>query len=250
MSNQPTQATILLFSRGPDDESAKSRLRKTLPSSVVSLLHRAFVLDTLTLLEQFVTRVDLSCYWDVESENELSSLRHLIPASHEIQQGVSFAEKLTNSLLHQRCKTSAPIVLIGSDCPLLSPEILLQAIEATESGNLVIGPAPQGGFYLVGLPETADVNDFGEVFQDALEVCALRDKYSVFPLHLLPFLYDIDLEDDLISLLGELRLIHKLNANSEPPHSQAWLPEKTYQALEGMCVIRNESSRDKKIASR
>ncbi|MGA1191963.1 MAG: TIGR04282 family arsenosugar biosynthesis glycosyltransferase [Bdellovibrionota bacterium] len=247
MSKPSSRTTVLLFSRSPTDQKAKSRLQRTLPPSLVTQLHSAFVLDTLTALQTIAERVEIVCSWSVENENEISLLRHLIPARHEIQQGVSFAEKLTNSLLNKTRLASGPIVVIGSDCPLLSPQILVEAIEATESGSLVIGPAPLGGFYLAGLPEKADINGFGEVFQDALEVCALREKYNTLPLHLLPFLYDIDLEEDLVSLLGDLRLIHENILSSKIHPSQTWLPEKTYHILKGLHVMRNESSRDKKI---
>lgn len=250
MSKQTSRATVLLFSRSPDDRKAKSRLQETLPPSFVNQLHRAFVLDTLTVLKDVIGIAQIECCWDVESENELSSIRCLIPAHHEIQQGDSFAEKLTNSLLHLRQRTSGPIVVIGSDCPLLSPPILRQAIEATQSGRLVIGPAPQGGFYLVGLPEKADVNGFSEIFRDALEVCGLRAKYQDFLLHLLPFLYDIDLEEDLISLLGDLRLIKEHTLAPELESPQSWLPEETYRLLKELHVERKKNSRDKKIATR
>jgi glycosyltransferase A (GT-A) superfamily protein (DUF2064 family) len=207
------------------------------------------VLDTFTVLREVTETAQIECSWDVESENELSTLRYLIPAHHKIQRGVSFAEKITNSLLDLRQRTSGPIVVIGSDCPLLSPTILRQAIEATQSGRLVIGPAPQGGFYLVGLPEKTDVNGFGEIFRDALEVCGLRAKYQDFLLHLLPFLYDIDLEEDLISLLGDLRLIKEHISAPELESPPSWLPEETYHLLKELHVVRNENSRDKKIVS-
>lgn len=248
MSKQTARTSILLFSRSPDDRKAKSRLQETLPPSLVHQLHRAFVLDTLAALRDIVEIAEIVCSWDVEGENELASLRHLIPARHEIQQGGSFAEKLTNSLLELRERTSGPIIVIGSDCPLLSPQILRQAIKATQIGRLVIGPAPQGGFYLVGLPEKAAVTGFGEIFHEALEVCALRAKYTDIPLHLLPFLYDIDLEEDLISLLGDLRLVKEHPLGSELESPQSWLPEETYRLLKELHVERNKNSRDKKIA--
>jgi rSAM/selenodomain-associated transferase 2/rSAM/selenodomain-associated transferase 1 len=43
------------------------------------------------------------------------------------------------------------VVLIGSDCPFLTPTLLDQAFEALQHHDLVLGPALDGGYYLIGL---------------------------------------------------------------------------------------------------
>jgi rSAM/selenodomain-associated transferase 2 len=46
---------------------------------------------------------------------------------------------------------SAATVIIGSDCPLLTPEILAAAFESLKANPVVFGPATDGGYYLIGL---------------------------------------------------------------------------------------------------
>lgn len=51
-------------------------------------------------------------------------------------------------------------VLIGTDCPLLTREVLLQAQEALRTHDAVLGPAEDGGYYLIGMK-----SDPGSVFR-------------------------------------------------------------------------------------
>jgi rSAM/selenodomain-associated transferase 1 len=46
---------------------------------------------------------------------------------------------------------NAALVVIGSDCPGLSPAVLREAARALESHDAVIAPAEDGGYVLVGL---------------------------------------------------------------------------------------------------
>jgi rSAM/selenodomain-associated transferase 1 len=48
------------------------------------------------------------------------------------------------------------VVVIGTDCPALSPDHLAEAFEALGNHEVVLGPARDGGYYLVGLSRPAD----------------------------------------------------------------------------------------------
>ena len=43
------------------------------------------------------------------------------------------------------------VVLIGTDCPMLSPQLIAEALAALDDVDVVIGPATDGGYYLVGM---------------------------------------------------------------------------------------------------
>ena len=45
------------------------------------------------------------------------------------------------------------VVIIGTDCPGLTPALLRQAFELLQTHDLVLGPAADGGYYLLGLRE-------------------------------------------------------------------------------------------------
>ena len=93
-------------------------------------------------------------------------------------------------------------ILIGSDCNELTPEVLEHAIRALDENDLVIGPAKDGGYYLIGMkklhPKLFVYKNWSTptVFKEAIfEAKELNFKY-----YLLPVLSDIDNEQDLGNL--------------------------------------------------
>lgn len=91
------------------------------------------------------------------------------------------------------------VCLIGSDCPKISGNIIDEAMEVLTSIDLVVGPAVDGGYYLIGMnkqySELFESISWGEntVLQATLEV-AKKLNLSV---HLLPELEDVDSEANL-----------------------------------------------------
>lgn len=43
------------------------------------------------------------------------------------------------------------VVMIGADCPSITPEIIQEAFNSLETSDFVIGPAKDGGYYLLGM---------------------------------------------------------------------------------------------------
>lgn len=53
-------------------------------------------------------------------------------------------------------RVPAPAIVIGSDCPGLTPQVLIAARDTLQTNPMVIGPASDGGYYLLGYNEPAD----------------------------------------------------------------------------------------------
>jgi uncharacterized protein len=93
-------------------------------------------------------------------------------------------------------------IVVGTDCPGLTTEILAQSFEALEDNPLALGPAIDGGYYLIGLqysiPElfTGITWSTANVLQDTLKIAESLDMIPT----LLPYLTDIDLPQDLAHL--------------------------------------------------
>ncbi len=94
---------------------------------------------------------------------------------------------------------AARVVVIGTDCPELSPHHIGQAFAQLHTHDVVIGPSEDGGYYLIGLrTPIADLFvdiDWGteNVFQSTMEIAAAAElRVSV-----LPQLRDVDLPADL-----------------------------------------------------
>ncbi len=100
---------------------------------------------------------------------------------------------------------AATVTVIGSDCPLLNARLLGMARNAVEDGNFVLGPAADGGYWLIGLPRRAP-ELFAQVPWSTDQVFAVtrtRLEEKEEPCALLPVLADVDLARDLPAwLLG------------------------------------------------
>lgn len=64
-----------------------------------------------------------------------------------LQQGAGLGERMAHAFKTADC----PALMIGTDCPGVTTALLHQAAEALESADVVLGPANDGGYYLIGL---------------------------------------------------------------------------------------------------
>jgi uncharacterized protein len=95
----------------------------------------------------------------------------------------------------------AKTIIIGTDCPSLSADILAQAFDLLDLHDVVIGPAADGGYYLLGM-KTHCPELFADMVWSTNTVCAetvARAKALGLGVHLLPVLSDIDTETDYLA---------------------------------------------------
>lgn len=76
--------------------------------------------------------------------------KHLFEKS--IQKGPDLGTRM-GTALQDRLRHTKYAILIGSDCPFLSPQHILSAFELLETNDLVLGPANDGGYYLIGMKQ-------------------------------------------------------------------------------------------------
>jgi len=67
------------------------------------------------------------------------------------QRGITFAERLANA--HADVPPGGPVVQVGMDTPQLTPELLLGAARTLDDHDAVLGPAVDGGWWVLGLRE-------------------------------------------------------------------------------------------------
>jgi rSAM/selenodomain-associated transferase 2/rSAM/selenodomain-associated transferase 1 len=90
-------------------------------------------------------------------------------------------------------------IIIGTDCPAISPEIIDIAMRKLRQDDLVLGPATDGGYYLIGLRR-----DFPRMFEnipwgsgEVLEATLARAKHLDLSVSMLETLRDVDRPADL-----------------------------------------------------
>ena len=111
----------------------------------------------------------------------------------------SLGERMAQAFATAFAAGASRAVIIGTDCPGLSAELLREAFEQLTTHDVVVGPADDGGYYLLGLRELqpdlfANKNwSTATVLPDTLADAA-RLGLSVAQL---PVLHDVDSGKDL-----------------------------------------------------
>jgi len=195
MPAEPPAIGIAVFARAPVAGQAKTRMIPLLGAAGAAALQRRLIERTLaTACAVPGARVTLWVAGDAA---------HPFVAEAAVRFGVSLAAQhgvdLGERMSHAFEAAGAPLVLVGTDCPQLSPDDLTSAAAALATHEVVIQPATDGGYVLIGLsraqPSLFEAIDWGgpQVLRqtreqiDALGLrCALR-----------PALDDLDTPADL-----------------------------------------------------
>ena len=190
---------MLVFVRVPESGRVKTRLVGKLDTDSVCRLYKCFVGDILATLSN--REYDIVICYDLP-EGRLKMISWLGSAfSFMPQSGASLGKRMENAFAAMFSEGVEQAVLIGSDFPDLDAGIIDEAFEKLATHDLVVGPAVDGGYYLIGFnagsfyPKIFHGIPWGtnQVF-DSTADCINKSNLSM---HLLPKWQDIDTYDDL-----------------------------------------------------
>jgi uncharacterized protein len=109
-------------------------------------------------------------------------------------------QRMMRSLTDAFNQQAEQVIIIGTDCPGLNPQILASAFEQLQTSDLVLGPAIDGGYYLIGLQKPI-LNLFTNIPWGTNQVLSQTVTIAQ-ELHLssvqLPTLADVDRPEDLL----------------------------------------------------
>ncbi len=74
-----------------------------------------------------------------------------------VQEGHSLGERMQNAFENIFSLGADQVVIIGSDCPELTTEVIEEAFDTLNEKDTVIGPAKDGGYYLLGMKKNHHV---------------------------------------------------------------------------------------------
>lgn len=135
---------LVLFCRYPNPGECKTRLIPAIGADGAAAVHRQLTERTMAVLT--CTDAPLTVAYDGGSAKEFA--RWLGPApEYEPQVGSDLGERL--AVFASR----APVILFGSDTPGLTANHVEAALVGLATHDVVIGPALDGGYYLIGLRE-------------------------------------------------------------------------------------------------
>jgi rSAM/selenodomain-associated transferase 1 len=118
-------------------------------------LSACFLRDLAATIESLPRELGLKAYGVYAPAGTEAALRQLLPESFELllQADFEFGNVLHGAVRDLLAAGHDCVVLINGDSPTLPPSLLAAAIEALRrSGDrMVLGPASDGGYYLIGL---------------------------------------------------------------------------------------------------
>ncbi|MCA9148843.1 MAG: TIGR04283 family arsenosugar biosynthesis glycosyltransferase [Planctomycetales bacterium] len=192
---------ILLFVRFPEPGKVKTRLQLALSGEQACAIYQRVATRTIQTVREFAQQSGAA--WEAHfaggSENELQG--EFGPGVYVAQCGESLGDRLTYAFERAFSRGARRVIVIGTDCYDLDGATLRTAFAALREHDAVIGPATDGGYYLLGMRRFGADWFHGipwgtnEVFQ---ATCAVA-KRSHAKLKQLRNLSDIDYVDDLLT---------------------------------------------------
>lgn len=191
---------LIIFTRYPEEGATKTRLIPILGAKGAATLHRQMTEYTLSKVRELQNSYPLSievCF----TGGSLSLMQHWLGSDiiYQAQGKGDLGSRMARSLTVAFQDSIDRVVIIGTDCPSLNAQLLQQAFYQLHSHNLVIGPAIDGGYYLIGLhyliPELFSGVNWGtdEVLQNTVDIAKKLELSIAY----LPQLADIDRPEDL-----------------------------------------------------
>lgn len=116
----------------------------------------------------------------------------------EVQQGQGLGERMQHAFERAFARGHDRVIIIGSDCPGLTTELLIEAFAALQEHDVTIGPANDGGYYLLGLrsPQPSLLADMTWSTDTVYEETLARTRVQGLSVRPLVSLSDVDhLED-------------------------------------------------------
>lgn len=188
-------AAVAVLAKAPVAGLAKTRLIPLLGAAGAARAQRVFALQTLaTVRAAGFGPLTLWCAPDDTHRffRALSS-RHGVTAVP--QSGGDLGHRMANAMhAHFERATGMPLIIVGTDCPVLSAHHLQQAADVLQSHDAVLIPAEDGGYVLIGLrrpvPEVFERVDWStsQVLQQTLD----RLREAGASCRVLPTLWDVD----------------------------------------------------------
>ncbi|MGD1847740.1 MAG: TIGR04282 family arsenosugar biosynthesis glycosyltransferase [Salibacteraceae bacterium] len=203
MSTPTLTNLLLIFAKNPDLGKAKTRLAKTVGDEAALRVYKALLAHTQGITQE--VKVDKAVFYADRLGPENDGWR-TDAFMREVQSGADLGVRMSTAFSWGFVQGYKRIVIIGTDCYELDAQGLENAFEALMDHDAVIGPAKDGGYYLLGLSDMLP-----SLFQDKnwstdeVLPATLSDlEKGNAKVKLLTTLSDVDTEADLPEPLRQL----------------------------------------------
>jgi len=192
---------LLIFIKNPELGKAKTRIAKTVGDEKALQVY----LELLKHTRKVATQVEANRYLFYSQFIDRNDDWDNALFDKKLQAKLDLGARMS-AAFQKAFEGNEKVVIIGSDCASLNIEMIKQAFQALETDDFVIGPAEDGGYYLLGMNNFQPV-----VFQNiewSTEQVLPRTIEHIIDLDatytLLPTLSDIDYWEDWLKYGWEI----------------------------------------------
>jgi uncharacterized protein len=198
-------ARLILLTRFGRPGSAKTRLIPVLGAEGAAALHREMTEHTVRVVDQSTAQAPFEVQIRYTGSDHAEMASWLGTHRDYADQGAGdLGARMERAVADAFDQSADSVLLIGADCPDLSPEIIGRSFDLLIRHDVVLGPALDGGYYLLGIHHAAWERARKPLFSDMAwstsEVLTetLRRIHAAGLEHTrLDFLGDVDRPEDL-----------------------------------------------------
>ena len=138
---------LIIFVKNPIPGQVKTRIARTVGDAKAVAVYTHLLRYTQQLIQSFPG--------SASSITVISSIRMMAGMAYDkqLQTSGDLGERMANAFQEQFAAGATKVVIIGSDCLAITPDHLKQAFAALDTADIVIGPATDGGYYLLGMKQ-------------------------------------------------------------------------------------------------
>ena len=198
---------LLVFVKYPRPGKVKTRLCPPLSPEEASELYRAMMLDSV---DQYRRLRKVQTRPQIEPPQLRPEFEKLLPGLElDNQLGEDLGARMEAAFARAFAEGAPAAVAIGTDHPSLDPAIIEKAFEILnkDEAEMVLGPAEDGGYYLLGLTRNCSALFKGIAWSgpEVASVTLQKAKKEGLKTELLPVWYDVDTVEELESLKKDLK---------------------------------------------
>ena len=143
--SSPHDAVVIVVCKAPEKGRVKTRLAKDIGEERASHVYSVMM---ATLFANLHAGVDYDVCACVDGDITLVQAGNLEPIP---QRGADLGERIINAM--EDCSGYPKMIVIGSDTPTVTSSVILRTMNDLDTVDVVIGPAADGGYYLIGMKE-------------------------------------------------------------------------------------------------
>ena len=232
---------LAVAAKAPQPGTVKTRLHSRLSAEEATELYRCFLRDTLLLMDSVPNTERVISYTPKGGEGYFDGIHSELgskPGDNGnprllLQHGEAFGDKLHHAFEELFAEGFDSVVIIDADSPTLPRDYLTRAFEelARSGERVVLGPAEDGGYYLIGLqrPHRRLFDEITWSSERVLSETLERAREIDLEVSLLPMWYDVDDSVMLERLKGEViggNGFTRLSDAGNAPHTRRFIQER------------------------